>query len=122
MKDPVLEPYGVRLLVKREDLIHPQVSGNKWRKLKYNLQEAKKLGHNTLLTFGGAFSNHILATATAGKLFGFQTIGIIRGEEHLPLNSTLAFVKTCGMALHYVGREEYRQKNSPEFIAALRQQ
>ena len=70
-------------------LIHPTISGNKWRKLKYNLIEAKKLGQKTLLTFGGAFSNHIHATASAGKIFGFNTIGIIRGEEHLPLNPTL---------------------------------
>ena len=87
-KKPVLNqkvnlefPNGITLHLKRDDLIHPYVSGNKFRKLKYNLIQAKKEGKTTLLTFGGAFSNHIAAVAAAGKEFGFQTIGIIRGEE-----------------------------------------
>ena len=70
-------PNGIELYIKREDLLHPIISGNKFRKLKYNIQEAKRLGHTTLLTFGGAFSNHILAVAGAGAEFGFKTIGII---------------------------------------------
>src|SRR5690349_19086337 len=65
--DPVFDKAGVRVLIKREDLNHPFVSGNKWWKLKYNLEEAIKLGHTTLLTFGGAYSNHIYATAAATK-------------------------------------------------------
>ena len=78
---PILEEKQVELFIKREDEIHPFVSGNKFRKLKYNLQEAKNQGYKTLLTFGGAFSNHIIATAVAGKMTGFRTIGIIRGDE-----------------------------------------
>jgi 1-aminocyclopropane-1-carboxylate deaminase len=84
--DPVFDQAGVRVLIKREDLNHPFVSGNKWWKLKYNLQEAKRLNHKTLLTFGGAYSNHIYATAAAAGELGFQSIGVIRGEETLPLN------------------------------------
>lgn len=122
LNDPRIAPYGVRILVKRDDLIHPQISGNKWRKLKYNLAQATKLGKNTLLTFGGAYSNHILATAAAGKLAGLRTIGIIRGEEHLPLNSTLQYARDAGMELHYMDRNSYRDKNRPELQEQLRRQ
>ncbi|WP_279580973.1 hypothetical protein [Fodinicola feengrottensis] len=80
---------GLRLLVKRDDLIHPEMPGNKWRKLKYNLAFARSSGATTLLTFGGAYSNHLGATAAAGAYFGFGTIGVVRGEEHLPLNPHL---------------------------------
>lgn len=120
--DPRLAKKGVELLIKREDLNHPVISGNKWRKLKYNLEEAKKLGHNWLLTFGGAYSNHIYATAGAGKEFGFETIGVIRGEEHLPLNPTLSFAKTAGMQLHYIDRTSYRRKSESDTIKLLKQQ
>ena len=102
----------VSLFVKREDLNHPEVSGNKLRKLKYNLHEAKKQGKTKLLTFGGAYSNHIYATAAAGKIQGFETIGVIRGEEHLPLNPTLEFAQSCGMHFHYLDRTRYRLKDS----------
>lgn len=115
----MLQEQGVTLWVKREDLLHPHISGNKWRKLKYNLQEARQQGHHTLLTFGGAYSNHIAATAAAGKEYGFKTIGIIRGEEHLPLNPTLSFATSCGMQLHYISREEYRRKSDPAFLEEL---
>ncbi|MBI3482452.1 MAG: 1-aminocyclopropane-1-carboxylate deaminase/D-cysteine desulfhydrase, partial [Bacteroidetes bacterium] len=118
--DAVLEKAEIKLFVKREDQNHPFVSGNKWWKLKYNLQEAKKLGHETLLTFGGAFSNHIFATGAAARELGFKSIAIIRGEEILPLNETLAFAESCGMKLHYVTREEYRSKTNPEFIDQLK--
>ncbi len=117
--DPLFEKAGVRVSVKREDLNHPFVSGNKWWKLKYNLAEAKKLGKKTLLTFGGAFSNHVYATAAAAHELGFKSIGIIRGEETLPLNPTLAFARSRGMKLHNVTRAEYRTKNEPEFIKKL---
>jgi 1-aminocyclopropane-1-carboxylate deaminase/D-cysteine desulfhydrase-like pyridoxal-dependent ACC family enzyme len=103
---------GVRLLVKRDDLIHPLVPGNKWRKLKYNLAAARAAGHDTLLTFGGAYSNHIHAVASAGKLFGFHTIGVIRGEEHLPHNEVLRHAVDCGMTLTYVDRAAYRHKEA----------
>ncbi len=107
---------SVRFYIKREDKFHHAISGNKWRKLKYNLIEAKKQNMDTLLTFGGAYSNHIYATASAGKLFGFKTIGLIRGEEHLPLNPTLTFAKENGMELHYVTRKEYRRRYDTDFI------
>lgn len=103
---------GVRLMIKREDLIHSEVSGNKWRKLKYNLQEAGKLGFSTLLTFGGAYSNHIYATSAAGKIFGFKTIGIIRGEQPESLNPTLLFSKESGMQLFFINRTDYRDKKN----------
>lgn len=114
---------GLRLFIKREDLIHPTVSGNKWRKLKYNLEEAKKQGKSTLLTFGGAYSNHIYATAAAAKEEGFKSIGVIRGEElaNKPLNKTLTFAKERGMEFYFVDRSAYRQKHTEEFIAELTQ-
>ena len=113
----------LKLSILREDLIHPEISGNKFRKLKYNLLEAKKLGFNQLLTFGGAVSNHIAATAAAGKLHGFKTIGLIRGEElkdKIDTNATLRFAKNCGMELHFISREAYREKNNSLFIEDLK--
>ena len=110
---------GVRLYLKRDDLIHPEVPGNKWRKLKYNLAAAKEQGHRRLLTFGGAFSNHIRATAAAGRYFGFQTIGVIRGEEHRPLNESLAYAVSQGMRLTYMDRETYRRKAEPDVLNML---
>lgn len=121
INEPLLEQAGVRLLVKRVDLVHPVISGNKWYKLKYNLIAAREQGHETLLSFGGAYSNHIHALAGAGKAYGFKTIGVIRGEPHSELNSTLCFATEHGMQLFYVNRADYRQKNSPEFIAQLHQ-
>ncbi|UII28012.1 pyridoxal-phosphate dependent enzyme [Fulvivirga maritima] len=115
-----LDHKKVKLFIKREDLIHPYVSGNKWRKLKYNLIQAKEEGHDTLLTFGGAYSNHIYATAAAAKEVGFKSIGIIRGEQHLPLNPTLSFVKEHGMQISYMDRSTYRLKKTEEVIQQLR--
>ncbi|WP_414518287.1 1-aminocyclopropane-1-carboxylate deaminase/D-cysteine desulfhydrase [Nostoc sp. PCC 9305] len=112
---------GVKLYVLRLDLMHPWVNGNKWFKLKYNLLEAKEKNFTTLLTFGGAYSNHIYATAAAGNLFGFRTIGVIRGEERLPLNATLSFAVQQGMQLVYLNREMYRQRNTPALEEYLRQ-
>jgi 1-aminocyclopropane-1-carboxylate deaminase len=103
----------VSLYIKREDLLHPIISGNKFRKLKYNLEEAKKKGFKKLLTFGGAFSNHILAVAAAGKEFGFETTGIIRGDElrdKIAENPTLMQAQELGMHFIFVTREEYRYK------------
>jgi len=117
--DPLLTQKGVRLLIKREDLNHPLVSGNKWWKLRHNLQEAKRQGHSTLLTFGGAYSNHIYATAAAASENGFHAIGIIRGEETFPLNNTLLFAKEQGMKINYVSRERYKQKETQRFIEEL---
>jgi 1-aminocyclopropane-1-carboxylate deaminase len=119
---PLLKEKEVRLFIKRIDKVHPFVSGNKWFKLKYNLLEAQKQGVETLLSFGGAYSNHIAATAFAAKEKGFKSIGIIRGEEHLPLNPTLCFARENGMELHYVSRSDYREKTTPDFLAKLKAQ
>ncbi len=104
---------SIELFIRREDLIHPFVSGNKFRKLKYNLLQAKKERQNTLLTFGGAYSNHIAAVAFAGKENGFKTIGIIRGEEltsKINDNPTLKFAQDCGMTFDFISREAYQFK------------
>lgn len=116
---PEVVQAGIKLFIKREDQNHPHISGNKWWKLKYNLLAAQQQKHNTLLTFGGAYSNHIYATAAAAYELGLKSIGIIRGEETLPPNTTLAFAKSTGMQLHYVSREAYRNKTSVEFIQSL---
>ena len=118
----LLKEKEIRLFVKRLDKVHPFISGNKWFKLKYNLIEAKKLGYKTLLTFGGAYSNHILATAFAAKENGLKSIGVIRGEEHLPLSPTLRFARENGMELHYVSRADYRLKATPIFLDKLKAQ
>lgn len=124
INDPLIVPFGVKLYVKRLDLNHPHISGNKWYKLKYNLEEARKQGKNTILTFGGAYSNHIAATAAAGKEGGFKTIGVIRGDEHEEgkRNRTLEFAASCGMQLHFVSRTDYRRKTEEEFIDELHKQ
>lgn len=114
--DDLLTDKRVRVFVKREDETDRFISGNKWYKLKYNLIEAREKGYNTLLTFGGAFSNHIHATAAAGKKYGFKTIGIIRGEAHSPLNPTLLFAQENGMHLEYIDRLSYRKKYDSELI------
>lgn len=114
---------NIEFYIKREDQIHPFVSGNKYRKLKYNLLEAKNQKKTTLLTFGGAYSNHIAATAAAGKEFNFKTIGVIRGEElvaKVAENPTLAFAKAKGMQLHFISRSQYNQKEFEPFINQLR--
>ncbi len=110
---------GIRLLLWRDDLLHPDLPGNKARKLKYNLLEAKRLGHGRLLTFGGAYSNHLAAVATVGRLFGFETVGLVRGEPTAPLNPTLARCAADGMALHYLDRTAYRRRADPDFQAEL---
>ena len=116
---PKKNPQKVRLFIKREDELHPIISCNKWRKLKYNLIAAREAGETTLLTFGGAYSNHIHAVAGAAKEYGFKSIGIIRGEEHLPLNPTLNDANAMGMELYYMDRSNYRKKHTQEVIAFL---
>jgi 1-aminocyclopropane-1-carboxylate deaminase len=103
---------GLKVFVKRDDLIHPSVQGNKWRKLKYNILKIKDLGISKMLTYGGAFSNHIYATAAAGKLLGIDTIGIIRGERSYPLSKTLVFAENCGMSLVFVSRTDFKNKDA----------
>ena len=118
-KHPVVAQAGVRLLIKREDLNHPTVSGNKWWKLKYNLEAVSRTSNRTVLTFGGAYSNHIYATAAASSALGLRSIGVIRGEKHTLLNATLRFAAENGMLLHYVDRRAYRNKHSEEFQRTL---
>lgn len=113
-----------RISIKRLDLIHPQISGNKFFKLKYNLLAARQQGFEKVLTFGGAYSNHIAATAFAAHKFGFQSLGMIRGEElaQRPLNPTLATAQQFGMQLEFISRNAYRQKDQPDFLQRLQQQ
>ncbi|WP_299889582.1 1-aminocyclopropane-1-carboxylate deaminase/D-cysteine desulfhydrase [uncultured Lacinutrix sp.] len=115
--------YLIELEIKREDEIHSIISGNKYRKLKYNLIAAKNEEKNVLLTFGGAFSNHIAATASVGKAFGFKTIGIIRGEElkdKIEGNSTLSYAKQCGMTFKFISRTDFKKKGDSYFIETLK--
>ncbi|RSN52695.1 1-aminocyclopropane-1-carboxylate deaminase [Streptomyces sp. WAC 04229] len=116
--DGRFERHGVRLLLKRDDLIHPDLVGNKWRKLAPNLATARG---RTVVTFGGAYSNHLRATAAAGRLLGLSTVGVVRGQELAgrPLNPSLARCAADGMRLHFVDRSTYRRKSEPETLAAL---
>jgi 1-aminocyclopropane-1-carboxylate deaminase len=121
LHDDRLARAGVRLFLKRDDLINPDIPGNKWRKLTYNIEAAQAQGHDLIVTFGGAYSNHIRATAAAGYHFGFSTIGVIRGEEQLPLNPVLACAVSHGMRLTYMDRATYRDKTSLAVIRSLRE-
>ena len=115
---------NVALSIKREDLIHPFVSGNKYRKLKYNLLQATVENQQQLLTFGGAFSNHIAAVAAAGKMNQVKTIGVIRGDELINAiadNPTLRFAQACGMQFDFISRAQYRNKTEASFLAELEQ-
>lgn len=105
----------------RLDLLHPQISGNKWFKLRLNLQAARERGYDTVLSFGGAYSNHLHALAAAGKMQGFKTIGVVRGEPVVPINATLAFAREHGMELYHVTRADYRNKSDPAFLASLQE-
>ncbi|MGW7379568.1 1-aminocyclopropane-1-carboxylate deaminase/D-cysteine desulfhydrase [Streptomyces sp. NPDC054794] len=112
--------HGVRLLLKRDDLIHPELIGNKWRKLVPNVEAAAAAGRG-LVTFGGAYSNHLRATAAAGRLLGLPTVGVVRGQElaDRPLNPSLARCAADGMRLHFVDRATYRRKAEPETLRAV---
>lgn len=125
----VLQDKEIELWIKREDTIHPFVSGNKYRKLKYNIEEALKLQKKIILTFGGAYSNHIAATASAGKLAGLQTIGVIRGDElgeelekTLSQNTTLKEAHKNEMQFHFISRSLYRNKTDENFIKELKKE
>lgn len=116
----LLNCKGIQLSIKRDDLIHEEVSGNKWRKLKWNISNALQIGRDTLLTFGGAHSNHIAATAAAAQLHGLQSIGIIRGEEADLGNPTLKGAIENGMKIHRVSRSEFREIGNRDYIEGLR--
>jgi len=109
VEDPSLAAYAVDLWVKRDDLLHPTISGNKWRKLKYILNHALSSGSETIISMGGAYSNHLHALAYIGQRLGIKTIGYIRGEQPRPLTPTLQDMQSWGMALRFVSRAEYRQ-------------
>ncbi|MGW7329863.1 1-aminocyclopropane-1-carboxylate deaminase, partial [Streptomyces sp. NPDC054840] len=135
IRDDRFERYGVRLRLKRDDLIHTTIPwdtdllgpvdlyppGNKWRKLAPNLRAALNGGHEQLVTFGGAYSNHLRATAAAGRLLRLATVGIVRGDELAgrPLNDSLARCAADGMRLHFVSRSQYRRKADPQELARL---
>ncbi|MGL1887447.1 MAG: pyridoxal-phosphate dependent enzyme [Reichenbachiella sp.] len=119
----IIHNKNISLFIKRDDLIDPEISGNKWRKLKYNLIEARTQGFKKLLTFGGAFSNHIAATAAASKKFGFESIGIIRGDElNADSNTTLAKAHQDGMSLKFITRSQYQERDNPYWISALQKE
>lgn len=118
---PLLTEKKITLSVKRDDLLHPHISGNKWRKLKYNLIEARKNNINHIVSFGGAYSNHIHALAAAGFYFGFKTTAIIRGESHYANNPTLQQAQQWGMKLHFVTRKEYKLRNEADYLQQLQQ-
>lgn len=116
-------PDGIELYIKREDLLHKEISGNKFRKLKYNFKEAKRLGFSKIVTFGGAYSNHIAATAAAGRIYGMQTVGIIRGDElvsNFMNNPTLKKAHDDGMRFEFISRTEYRKRNDIGFLEMLK--
>lgn len=108
IQHPLLDEKGLKLFIKRDDLIHPLISGNKWRKLKYTLIKARSEEKNHLITFGGAYSNHLLATASAAAKFGFRSTGFVRGEE--VDNDTLFMCRLHGMQLLFINRDSYRDK------------
>ena len=113
---------NTQVSLKPDYLIHPTVSGNKYRKLKYNLQKAQSENYKGILTFGGAFSNHIAATAAAGQALNIPTVGVIRGEElasKIDQNPTLRYAKSCGMHLEFVSRSTYKDKTTPEYLKTL---
>lgn len=116
-----ISELNIELYIKRDDLIHPKISGNKWRKLKYNLEQARKQGNKSILTYGGAWSNHLHATAYACKIFGFQSIGVIRGEKPPVLSSMLKDAINNGMILHYVSRSRYQKKEEETEIEKLKE-
>ena len=111
-----------RVDVLRLDLLHPEISGNKWFKLKLNLEEAKRQGKSTILTFGGPYSNHIAATAAAASINGFKSIGIIRGENSYAENHTLSKAATQGMSLKFIGRNEYRNKHKVDWLKNVKEE
>lgn len=120
LADPVFEDAGVTVYLKRDDLIHPEISGNKWRKLKYNVLRAIRQQSDTLVTFGGAYSNHLFALASFGQMAGIRTVGIVRGEELSPSSSpTLLHCAARGMELHFITRSEYRLKESGGYFRSL---
>ena len=120
LQHSLFDEKQLQVWIKRDDLIHTGISGNKWRKLEYSILAAREGGKRQVLTFGGAFSNHVVATAIACKANGLSSIGMIRGEAHQSLNPTLRQAVEAGMQLKYLDRGLYKQKESPSFLAQLK--
>lgn len=120
LQEALLADASVQVLVKRDDLIHPEISGNKWRKLKYNIAKARNEGYAGIVTFGGAYSNHLFALASLGRMAGIRTVGVVRGDELTPASSpTLKHCTEQGMELHFVERGEYRNKEKGVYFSKL---
>lgn len=119
IEHPLFEKYKVEVQVKRDDLIHSIISGNKWRKLIFNLLQQKINAYEGVLTFGGSYSNHIHAFAYACKLQDIPCIGIIRGEEKYKNNATLNWARHWGMQCHFVDRKTYRRRFDTDFLSEL---
>ena len=119
IKHPLFDAKKITLYIKREDLVHPEISGNKWYKLKHNLRYAKSQGIRRLISFGGAYSNHLHALAYAGHALGLETVGFIRGERREPLNPTLKDAEAWGMSLRFLPRSDYRRRHDQDFVAHL---
>ncbi len=115
----LLEHHGVRIFIKRDDLIHPDISGNKWRKLKYHLQDFYSGSYQQILSFGGAFSNHLAALAALGKITGIPTYAMVRGDEAGD-SPTLDFCTRMGMEWEGISRKDYQLKDNPEFLQGLK--
>lgn len=119
LDDEFLAEKDISITVKRLDLLHPYISGNKWFKIKYNLQAAKDAGADTILTFGGAYSNHIIATAAAARMAGLKSVGVIRGEEIETLNPMLQYAQSQGMQLEFISRSDYKKKHEAAYQKRL---
>ena len=121
LDEPLAADRGVQLAIARLDLLHPVISGNKWFKLRHNLEQTRQQGYRRILSFGGPWSNHIHALAWAGDHFGFETVGVIRGYANLAPTATLVDARNWGMQLHFVGHGEYRLKNDASWLAQLQE-
>ncbi|WP_245849870.1 1-aminocyclopropane-1-carboxylate deaminase/D-cysteine desulfhydrase [Oceanimonas doudoroffii] len=119
VEHPLLTRHGLILHVQRDDRLHVSISGNKWRKLKYVLRQALSERATGLLSFGGAWSNHLHALAAAGHALGLPTVGVVRGEPEYAANPTLTDARAWGMALEFVDRQGYRRRHDSGFLAEL---
>jgi len=119
---PIFKHHNIDVVIKRDDLIHPIISGNKWRKLKFNLEHARNMSKEGVISFGGAYSNHIHALALACSKNNLSSIGVIRGEPHYGNNFTLSAAQRWGMQLHFVDRETYRKRNDSNYLSILQKE
>ena len=122
IRSQLLNKQNITLSIKRDDLLHPTISGNKWRKLKYNLKQMHLSNKNAFLTFSGPFSNHLYAASMAAKLYAIQGHVVIRGPDIDEQNPTIKMAQACGLKLHVVNRVTYRQRNCYNYQKALQEQ